>query len=1014
MNLAEYAIQKKTVTLALTLLLLGGGLLSYDNLGRLEDPEFTIKDALIVTNYPGALPSEVEEEVTDVLETAIQQMSQLDKVTSISKAGQSIITVTILEKYDKYSLPQVWDELRRKIGDAQPHLPPSVQPSVIYDDFGDVFGTFFAVTGEGFSYRELKYYVDFLKRELLLVPSVAKVDIWGAQQEAVFVEISNAKIAQLGISLDNIYGTLKQQNLVVSAGKVQVGSEEIRIHPTGGIDSVEEIGELMIGSMDKLIYLKDVATVSRGYTTPPQRLLRFDGKPGLGVGISIVSGGNVVVLGKAVKEKLAALKAQTPLGIELGIISFQSDAVEKSVNGFVESLLLALAIVVVVLLIFMGIKSGLLIGGILVLTVFATIIIMDMYHINLQRISLGALIIALGMLVDNAIVITDGILIKIQQGVDRIKAAKEVVAQTMWPLLGATVIAVLAFAAIGLSQNSAGEFTRSLFQVILISLMMSWLIAVTITPLFCVMFLKPSKEIQTDPYRGFLYQAYKFFLHICLRFRWFTMIIMLGLLGLAIYGFGFLEDSFFPGSTRPQFMINYWRAEGTDINETSKDLQQIEKYLLAQEDIKSVTTFVGAGALRFILLYAPEKNYTSYGLLLVTVKDYRKISDLIPQIYQHFSQNFPDAEPKIEKFKLGPGSGALIKARFSGPDPVVLRQLSKQAQDIMREDGGAIGIRDDWRQKVKMLQPQFAEAQARAVGISRAAISEALETAFTGKQVGVYREGNKRIPIISRPPELERVAVDNIKNIYVWSQIAQQSIPLRQVVSGFETVWIDPLIHRHNRKRTITVQSDPRVGNASVVFGRIRAKIEAIELPLGYEMEWGGEYEDSTKAQKALSANLPVTFLAMVVIVIALFNAIRQTLIIWLSVPLAIIGVTLGLFLTGESFGFMALLGFLSLTGMLIKNAIVLIDQIDLEIREGKLPFFAIVDSSVSRLRPVTMAAVTTVLGMIPLVFDAFFISMAVTIMFGLTFATVLTLIVVPVLYALFFKIHRPPEQVAE
>ncbi len=1008
MNIAEYAIQKKTITLVFTFLLLVGGVLSYDNLGRLEDPEFTIKDALIITNYHGALPAEVEEEVTDIIETAIQQISQLDRIVSISKAGKSIITVTIQEKYDKSTLPQVWDELRRKVSDVQPRLPPGVQPSIVFDDFGDVYGTFLAVTGEGFSYRELKDYVDFLRRELLLVPGVSKIDIWGAQQEAIFVEISNSKIAQLGISLESIYGILKQQNLVVSAGEVWVGSEEIRIQPTGGIDSVEKIGGLLIGSLNKLIYLNDVATISRGYITPPQKLLRFNGKPGLAIGISIASGGNVVTLGKAIKAKLKELEARTPLGMELGIISYQSDSVEQSVNGFVESLLLALAIVIVVLLIFMGMRSGLLIGMILVLTVCATIIVMDIYGINLERISLGALIIALGMLVDNAIVITDGILIKIQQGTDRIKAAKEVVDQTIWPLLGATVIAVLAFAAIGLSQNSSGEFTRSLFQVVLISLMLSWVIAVTITPLFCVMFLKPAatNKVQKDPYGGFVYQSYKLFLQVCLRFRWLTMMIMLGLLLLSIYGFSLLEDSFFPGSTRPQFLINYWRAEGTDIRETSKDLKQIEKFLLNKESIESVATFVGSGALRFILLYTPEKDYKSYGQLLVTVKDYQDIERLIPEIRQYLAQNFPDSEPKMQKFKLGPSSGALIKVRFSGHDPVVLQQLSKQAQAVMRADGGAIEIRDDWRQKVKMLQPQFADAQARAAGISRADISQALETAFTGSQVGVFREGNKRLPIISRPPEAERIAVDNIKTIHVWSDVAQQSIPVRQVISGFETVWIDPLIHRRNRKRTISVECDPRVGNASVVFERIRDKIEAIELPLGYEMEWGGEYEDSTKAQKALSKNLPITFLLMVVIVIFLFNAIRQALIIWLSVPLAIIGVAIGLLLTGESFGFMALLGFLSLVGMLIKNAIVLIDQIDLEIREGKIPFEAILDSSVSRLRPVTMAAITTVLGMIPLYFDVFFISMAVTIMFGLSFATVLTLTIVPVLYAIFFRIY--------
>jgi multidrug efflux pump subunit AcrB len=1009
MNIAEYAIRKKTITLVMTFLLLVGGLFSYERLGRFEDPEFTIKEALVVTNYPGALPMEVEEEVTDVIETAIQQLPQLKKLTSLSRAGQSIIIVEMQDKYDKYTLPQVWDELRRKVNSVQAQLPPGTQASVVNDDFGDVYGIFFAVTGEGYSYRELKDYVDFLKRELLLVPGVAKIDIWGAQQEAIFVEISHTRLAQLGISTATIYQTLEQQNLVSSAGHVKVGNEYILIHPTGGIDSVEEIGELLISDQtsDKLIYLKEVATISRDYVTPPSTLLRFNGQPGLAIGISSVSGGNVVTLGKAVKAKLKALEAQSPLGMEFGIISYQSDTVEKEVNNFVSSFLLALAIVIVVLLIFMGLRSGLLIGAVLVLTVCGTIIVMDIYDIDLHRISLGALIIALGMLVDNAIVITEAMLIKIQTGTERMKAAKEVVAQTMWPLLGATVVAVLAFAAIGLSQNAAGEFTRSLFQVMLISLMMSWVIAITITPLFCIYFLKPNTQsVGTDPYRGLIYQIYKMVLRVCLRLRWLTVIVMLGLLFLAIYGFGFLEDSFFPGSTRPQFMLDYWRTEGTDIRVTSADMQKIEQFVMQLEGVESVTSFVGMGGLRFILVYAPEKNYSSYGQLLITVDDYRRITHLIPVIQRYLDENFPDAEPKIKQFRLGPGGGAMIKARFSGPDPVVLRQLSEQAQAIMRADGGAKEIRDDWRQRVKVLRPQFAEAQARLVGISRSEVSRAVQTAFSGRQVGIYREGNQLLPIFARAPEAERGNVDSMKEIQIWSPAAQKSILINQVVSDFVTEWQDAIIHRHNRKRTITPQCDPKVGNASVVFERIRPKIEAIELPIGYEFEWGGEYEDSRNAQQALGSGIPITFLIMVLVVIFLFNSLRQPLIIWLCVPLAIIGVTAGLLLTKQSFGFMAMLGFLSLSGMLIKNAVVLIDQIDLEIREGKVPFQAILESSVSRLRPVMMAAITTVLGMIPLIFDAFFIGMAVTIMFGLTFATLLTLIVVPVLYAIFFRVR--------
>lgn len=1014
MNIAEFSIRKRTITLVISILLLGAGIYSFTQLGQLEDPEFTIKDAKIVTQYPGATPLEVEQEVTDVLETAIQELPQLRRIVSSSEEGLSIITPTIKDKYNKETLPQVWDELRRKVNDAQSELPPGVKTSIVNDDFGDVYGLYFAITGEDFTYRELKDYVDDIRKEMLLIHGVTKIDLWGLQQETIYVEISRSKLAQLGIAPETIYATLGQQNIVVSSGNVKVGDEYISIVTTGGIDSVEAINELIIRDKDsdKLIYLKDIATVYRGYQTPPKTIMRFDGKKSIAMGVAVSPDENVVKVGKAIAERLDELKQITPVGINIETIYNQARAVDDSVSGFLLSLLEAVVIVIIVLLIFMGLRSGLLIGGMLLLTILGTFLFMDMFSITLQRISLGALVIALGMLVDNAIVVTDGILVKLQKGEEAVKAARDIVAQTMWPLFGATIVAILAFTMISMSQDSTGEYTKSLFQVMLISLLLSWVIAVTATPLFCVMFLKADNNSSADPYAGKFYQGYAGFLSLCIRLRWLTVSITVGLLALAIFAFQFVDQSFFPSSTMTEFMIDYWRPQGTDIRETDADIKKIEDYVMGLDGIESVSSFIGAGASRFTLIYAPEDINSSYAQLLVKANDYKNIDAVyIPQIRNYLAENFPDSEPDVKKFRMGTGSGFLIQIRFSGPDPDLLRDIASKAMTILQEDNGSINIRTDWRQRVKVVETKFSENKARRAGISRQAVSEAIQSTFSGLAVGLYREDNELIPIVARSPEKERDDINNISDIQVWSPLAAKTIPIGQVTNGFNVEWRNPMIKRRNRKLTITVQADPTLGNASTVVSRVFDKIEAIPLPPGYELEWGGEYEDSQDAQAGIYKNIPPVLIGMILLVIILFNALRQPLIIWLSVPLAIIGVSFGLLITKQSFGFMALLGFLSLSGMLIKNSIVLIDQIDLEIGEGKNPFKAIIDSSVSRMRPVSMAAITTILGMTPLLFDVFFVSMAVTIMFGLLFATLLTLIVVPVFYAIFFRIKQ--EQLA-
>ena len=1007
MNIAQFWIERRVVTLVLTVVMLGAGMMAYQGMSRLEDPEFTIKDALVITPYPGASAAEVEEEVSDRLEKAVQKMGQLKRVVSKSDRGLSTLTVTIKDKYDKNLLPQVWDELRRKISDAQSELPPGTGPSLVVDDYGDVYGIFVAITGDGYSYAEIKDVVDMLRRELLLVQDVGKIDTYGERTEAVYVELNRDRMSQLGISPDVIINELRQKNLVTDSGRVAVGSEFITLNPTGTIKDVEQFGDILIsGRGSEQIYLRDVATVRRGYVEPQNNLIRYDGKLAIGLGISTVSGGNVVNMGEALEQRVAELMPRVPVGIEAGLVSMQSDAVETAITGFVVSLLEAVAIVIVVLLFFMGLRSGMLIGFVLLLTIAGSFIFLAPMGVALERISLGALIIALGMLVDNAIVVVDGVLVRLQKGEDAKYAAIEVVKQTAIPLFGATIIAILAFAAIGTSDDNTGEFCRSLFQVVMVSLLLSWVTAVTVTPLLCVMFLKKPEEgaAAEDPYGGGFYAMYKGFLRVCIRMKALTIVVVVGVFVTSLWGFQFVERSFFPPSTRPQFMVDVWLPQGTHIDQTQKLVESVEGYILKQEGVTHVTSLIGKGGLRFLLTYTPEKLNSAYTQLLVDVDDPKKIDALLVNVESYLQQTYPDVLGYASKFQLGPGSTGKVQARLSGPDPNVLRELSSQVQSILYADSDSKAIRTDWRQRVKMVRPIVAEEQANLNGITRPDIARVLLEGFQGEQVGVYREGDLLLPIIMRAEAANRSNIESLYNLQIWSPAAGAMIPLRQVVSDFETVYEDEIIMRRNRKPTITVYADPIAGPASELFARVRPQIEAIDLPAGYELEWGGEYEDSGNAQAGLAASIPMFVLAMILITVMLFNSLRQPLIIWLVVPLAVIGVTVGLLGTNQPFGFMSLLGFLSLMGMLIKNAIVLIDEINLQSGEGKDLMSAIVDSGVSRLRPVAMAASTTALGMIPLLFDAFFVAMAITIIAGLMFATLLTMIVVPVLYAMFYK----------
>ncbi|HCG5911962.1 TPA: efflux RND transporter permease subunit VmeI [Vibrio parahaemolyticus] len=1017
-GIAAYFIRNRVISWMVSLIFLIGGIAAFFGLGRLEDPAFTIKDAMVVTSYPGATPQQVEEEVTYPLEKAIQQLTYVDEVNSISNRGLSQITVTMKNNYGPDDLPQIWDELRRKVNDLKVTLPPGVNEPQVIDDFGDVYGILLAVTGDGYSYKELLDYVDYLRRELELVDGVSKVSVSGQQQEQVFIEVSMKKLSSIGLSPNTVFNLLSTQNIVSDAGAIRIGDEYIRIQPTGEFQSVDELGDLLIteSGAQGLIFLKDVAEIKRGYVEVPSNIINFNGSLALNVGVSFAQGVNVVEVGKAFDRRLAELKYQQPVGVEISEIYSQPKEVDKSVSGFVISLAQAVGIVIIVLLFFMGLRSGLLIGLILLLTVLGTFIFMKYLAIDLQRISLGALVIALGMLVDNAIVVVEGILIGTQKGRTRLQAATDIVTQTKWPLLGATVIAVTAFAPIGLSEDSTGEYCGTLFTVLLISLMLSWFTAISLTPFFADIFFKGQKIKQgegeeNDPYNGIIFVAYKKFLEFCMRRAWLTVVVLIVGLGASVYGFTLVKQSFFPSSTTPIFQLDVWLPEGTDIRATNDKLKELESWLAEQEHVDHITTTAGKGLQRFMLTYAPEKSYAAYGEITTRVDNYEALAPLMARFRDYLKANYPEINYKLKQIELGPGGGAKIEARIIGSDPTVLRTIAAQVMDIMYADPGATNIRHDWRERTQVLEPQFNESQARRYGITKSDVDDFLSMSFSGMTIGLYRDGTTLMPIVARLPEDERIDIRNIEGMKIWSPAQSEFIPLQQVTMGYDMRWEDPIIVRKNRKRMLTVMADPDIlgeETASTLQKRLQLQIEAIQMPPGYSLEWGGEYESSGDAQESLFTTMPMGYLFMFLITVFLFNSIKEPLIVWLTVPLALIGVTTGLLALNTPFGFMALLGFLSLSGMVLKNGIVLLDQIEIEMKSGKEAYDAVVDAAVSRVRPVCMAAITTILGMIPLLPDIFFKPMAVTIMFGLGFATILTLIVVPVLYRLFHKVSVP------
>lgn len=1024
MNIAKLSIERPLNTWLIVLICLFGGLWGYNAVGKLEDPSFTIPNAIINTPYPGATATEVENEVTERLERAIQEMEQIDVIESKSLPGRSEIKVEVHPSYHSNQLPQIWDELRNKIHDAQSDLPTGVLGSQINDDFGEVYGLFYAVTADGFTTREIRDISTFLQRELLAVPGVARVITAGEREETIYIDISNERLTTLGIPIEQVINTIQTENTVEHAGSLRIGDRQVRLVARSDIDSTALMEAIRIGrpGTTEQISLVDIADIYRQPSELPRHLIRYNGQSAFTIGIAGLANENIIEVGEAVEARMEELKSRIPLGVELHPLYEQHHVVNDAINDFLLNLLMSVAIVIGVLCLVMGWRVGVVVGSTLLLTVLGTLLFMGLLGIDMERVSLGALIIAMGMLVDNSIVVAEGMVSNIKRGERAKEAASKAANRTQLPLLGATVIGIMAFAGIGLSDDVTGEFLFSLFIVILVSLLLSWLLAITVTPLFGYYLLRKEEtdsDNATDQpessdedlskrelYGGFFYRTYRRLLILALRLRIITVSILVVVTAVCIWAFTHLPQSFFPQSTTPLFLVNVELPQGSDIRATAHHAEEIEAYILEQEGVSSVASFIGQGATRFMLTYAPEQPNSAYIQLMVRTEDIDVIPDLDRQLYRDLNETFPDAQVRTQRLQFGPGDGADIEARFQGPSPTVLRELAAEAERRIAANPYLIDPRNNWRQQEMIVVPHINDERARIAGVSREDIAQTLQFASSGVRAGTYREGEHLLPIVVRPTSPERDDVALLQDRNVWSAAQQRFVPISQVVTEFELQSEESLIQRRNRVRTLTVGADPAEGyTAAQAFDAIRGEIESIVLPPGYRLEWGGEHEDSSEAQAGLAQQLPISLLVMLLISILLFGKLKQPLIVWLVVPMSVCGVVIGLLVSGLPFSFTALLGMLSLSGMLMKNAIVLVDEIDGQINEGKARFSALIDASISRLRPVFLAAGTTILGMLPLLVDAFFNNMAVTIMGGLAFASLLTLVAVPTLYAMLFSI---------
>lgn len=1008
MNLAKYSLDNTKVIYFFLAVLLIGGVFSFGKLGKKEDAPFVIKSAVIMTRYPGAEPAEVERLITEPISREIQSMSGVYKIKSESMYGISKITFELLPSLPASSIPQKWDELRRKVLNIQPQLPSGSSVPTVSDDFGDVFGIYYGLTADdGFSYEEMRNWAERIKTQVVTADGVMKVALFGTQTEVVNISISVNKLAGMGIDPKQLAGLLQSQNQIINTGEITAGEQQLRVVANGMYTTVDDIRNQVITTRAGQVKLGDIAVIEKGYMDPPSTIMRVNGKRAIGIGVSTDPQRDVVLTGEMVDKKLAELLPLMPVGLNLESLYLENVIAKEANNGFIINLIESILIVIVIIMLVMGMRAGVLIGTSLVFSIGGTLLIMSFMGVGLNRTSLAGFIIAMGMLVDNAIVVTDNAQIAIARGVDRRKALIDGATGQQWGLLGATFIAICSFLPLYLAPSSVAEIVKPLFVVLAISLGLSWVLALTQTTVFGNFILKSkAKNAGKDPYDKPFYHKFEKILSVLIRRKIVTLGSMIVLFVVSLVVMGMMPQNFFPSLDKPYFRADVFYPDGYGVNDVAREMKKVEAHLLKLPEVKKVSITFGSTPLRYYLASTSVGPKPNFANVLVELNDSKYTKEYEEKFDVYMKANFPNAITRTSLFKLSPAVDAAIEIGFIGPNVDTLVALTNQALEIMHRNPDLINIRNSWGNKIPIWKPIYSPERAQPLGVSRQGMAQSIQIGTNGMTLGEFRQGDQVLPILLKGNSVaDSFRINDLRTLPVFGN-GPETTSLEQVVSEFDFRYRFSNVKDYNRQLVMMAQCDPRRGvNAIAAFNQIWSQVQKeIKIPEGYTLKYFGEQESQVESNEALAKNLPLTFFLMFTTLLLLFKTYRKPTVILLMLPLIFIGIVLGLLLLGKSFDFFAILGLLGLIGMNIKNAIVLVDQIDIENQSGLDPRKAVIKATISRIVPVAMASGTTILGMLPLLFDAMFGGMAATIMGGLLVASALTLFVLPVAYC---AIHR-------
>ena len=1010
MNLPVYSLENKKIIYFFLAIMLIGGIYSFFKLPKKEDSPFVIKQAVLVTQYPGATPQEVEKLITEPIEREIQSMSDVFQIKSESYFGMSKISIELQPTLAPDYMPVKWDELRRKVANIQPRLPSGASAINVSDDFGDVFGIYYALTAdEGFTYDDMRDWAQKIKTELTPIQGVQKVYLFAEQTQVVNVRISVPKLANLGIDPNSIQQVLQTQNLLVNTGEIMTGTYQLRVRAEGTHKSIEDIrDQLIVTKGGGEVRLGDIATIERGYMDPPSNLMRVDGKRAIGIGVATGAKDDVVAVGDAVAEHLKEMEQLFPIGMELKTIYPENQIANEANNGFILNLIESLLIVIVIIFLVMGSRAGMLVGSSLLFSVGGTLLIMLIWGVGLNRTSLAAFIIAMGMLVDNAIVVTDNAQVGIKRGLSRYQALVDGATKPQWALLGATFIAVCSFLPMYLAPASVAEIVKPLFIVLAVSLGLSWILALTQTTTFGNFILKEAKPGESkDPYDTKLYHKFEKVLGRLIKRRYLTLTSVVATLFLSLFIMSIMPQSFFPIMNKPYFRADLIFPEGYGIDDVERNVIKIEEYLKNNDKIKSYSFTLGGSPVRYYLASSSIGPKPNFANVLIETKDAKDAQSEENKFYEYMVANYPDILTRSALFALSPVPDAAIEIGFVGDNIDTLVALTQRAQEIARKNDMVMEVRSSWGNKVPVWKPLYSQEKGLRLGITRQQMAYSLRSATNGVPLGEYREGDVFMPILLKDADRDSMNLNDIKTLPVYSAKGR-SVKVEQVIDDFSLDYEYSVVKRYNRQRYMMMQCEPKRGaNTMAAFSQLWQDIQQeVQVPEGYKLQYFGEQSEQDKGNKAIAANIPLMFGLIYLTLLFLFpKYYRKPVLIMCMLPLIFIGVVLGLLVFGKSLDFFAMLGLLGLIGMNIKNAIVLVDEIGLQLNSGLAPVNAVIEATKTRIVPVTMASGTTILGMLPLLGDAMFAGMAATIMGGLFVSTILTIFVLPVTYCIFFKI---------